>query len=143
MKFSSITKVLGGEKVVRRRIHTRMDLIELGAEGVTKDALLHLAEYFGLSLSEIAELLPVADRTLRRYTPKKHFNRVLSEQILQIAEVAARGTEVFNDKDDFLTWLNHPNIALADKTPKSLLCSRFGTDMVLDVLGRIEHGTFS
>jgi putative toxin-antitoxin system antitoxin component (TIGR02293 family) len=143
MKVSSIVKVLGGEKVVRRRIHNRMDLIELGAEGVTKDALLHLAEYFGLSVNEIAQLLPVADRTLRRYTPKKHFNRVLSEQILQLAQVAARGSEVFKDKDDFLTWLNQPNIALANKTPKSLLCSRFGTDMVLDVLGRIEYGVFS
>lgn len=143
MKLSGIKKVLGGEKVVRKRIRTRMDLIELGAEGVTKDALLNLARYFGLSLSQMAELLPVAERTIQRFTPKKHFNRILSEQILQMAEVAVRGTEVFKNKDEFLIWLNHPNIALANKTPKSLLCSRFGTDMVLDVLGRIEHGVFS
>jgi putative toxin-antitoxin system antitoxin component (TIGR02293 family) len=62
---------------------------------------------------------------------------------LQIAEVAVRGAEVFEDKNKFLIWMNSPNKALADKTPMSLLSSRFGTDMVLDELGRIEHGVLS
>jgi len=39
--------------------------------------------------------------------------------------------------------MNHPNKALNNKTPMSLLNSKFGTNMVLDELGRIEHGVFS
>ena len=60
----------------------------------------------------MAALLPVAERTIQRYTAKKHFGRVVSEQILQIAQVADKGTEVFEDKDRFLSWMNHPNKAL-------------------------------
>jgi len=67
----------------------------------------------------------------------------LSEQNQQIAEVIAKGSKVFGGRDRFLAWMNHPNKALNNKTPMSLLNSKFGTNMVLDELGRIEHGVFS
>jgi len=46
-------------------------------------------------------------------------------------------------KDKFLSWMNHPNKALGNRTPLSLLSSRFGAEAVLDELGRIEYGVFS
>jgi len=91
----------------------------------------------------MAALLPVTERTIQRNSAKEPFNRVVSEHILQIAEVAAKGAEVFENKDKLLSWMNHPSKALANKTPLSLLNSRFGAEMVLDELGRIEHGVFS
>ncbi len=143
MELSGVADVLGGEKVLRKKIQSRMDLIELSNKGLTKNALSHLAKFLSFTMSQMAALLPVTERTIQRYAPRKHFNRVVSEQILQIAEVAARGTEVFEDRNKFLAWMDHPNRALADKTPLSLLNSRFGAEMVLDELGRIEHGVFA
>jgi putative toxin-antitoxin system antitoxin component (TIGR02293 family) len=143
MELSGVADVLGGEKVLRKKIQSRMDLIELSNKGLTKNALRHLAKFLSFTMSQMAALLPVTERTIQRYAPRKHFNRVVSEQILQIAEVAARGAEVFEDRDKFLAWMDHPNRALADKTPLSLLNSRFGAEMVLDELGRIEHGVFA
>ena len=143
MELSCLSKVLGGKKVLRKNIQNRMDLVELSNKGVTKDALLHLAKYMSFSINQMAQLLPVTERTIQRYTTKKLFNRVVTEQILQIAEVAAKGSEVFEDRDKFLAWMDHPNKALDNKTPKSLLNSKFGTDIILDELGRIEHGVFS
>jgi len=143
MEFSGVAEVLGGEKILRKKIQSRMDLVELSNKGVTKNALRHLAKFLSFTMGQMAALLPVTERTIQRYAPRKHFNRVVSEQILQIAEVAARGAEVFEDRDKFLAWMDHPNRALADKTPLSLLNSRFGAEMVLDELGRIEHGVFS
>lgn len=143
MELSNISKVLGGQRVLHKRMQNRLDLIELSNKGITKDALSHLAKYLCFSTSQMAELLPVTERTIQRYASKKHFSRVVSEQILQIAEVAAKGSEVFGNKKKFLLWMDHPNIAFVNKTPMSLLSSRFGTVMVLDELGRIEHGVFS
>jgi len=143
MEFSGVAEVLGGEKILRKKIQSRMDLVELSNKGVTKNALRHLAKFLSFTMGQMAALLPVTERTIQRYAPRKHFNRVVSEQILQIAEVAAKGAEVFEDRDKFLAWMDHPNRALADKTPLSLLNSRFGAEMVLDELGRIEHGVFS
>ena len=45
--------------------------------------------------------------------------------------------------ENFLEWLSLPNKALANKTPLSLLKTKYGTDMVMDVLVRIQHGVFS
>lgn len=143
MELALLEKVLGGKKVLRKSIKSRMDLVDLSNHGVTKDALSNLAKYFSFSIKQIAQLLPVTERTIQRYTPDKPFNPIVSEQILQIAEVAAKGSEVFDSRDKFLSWMNFPNKALDDKTPMSLLKSKFGTEMVLDELGRIEHGVFS
>ena len=143
MELSGVMKVLGGQKVLGKRIKSRMDLIELSKSGLTKKALAHLAKYMSFSVRQMAEFLPVTERTIQRYGPDAHFNRVVSEQILQIAEVAAKGTEVFEDTNRFLAWMNHPSKALANKTPSSLLSSRFGIEMVLDELGRMEYGVFS
>lgn len=143
MELSGIAKILGGHRVLHKRIQNRLDLIELSSMGITKNALSRLAKYLCFSMSQMAELLPVTERTIQRYAPNKHFNRVISEQILKITEVAAKGADVFADKDKFLSWMNHPHTALANRTPMSLLNSRFGTEMVLDELGRIEHGVFS
>lgn len=143
MRLSNIEKALGGDKILKKKIRSRMDLIELSNMGVTKSALIHLSAYLSFSMHQMAELLPISERTIQRYTSSASFNNVVSEQILHIAEVGVRGVEVFEDKDKFLTWMKNPNKALANRTPISLLSSRFGTDMVLDELGRIEHGVFS
>jgi putative toxin-antitoxin system antitoxin component (TIGR02293 family) len=143
MELSGISKILGGERVLHKKLKNRLDLIELSNKGVTKDAFSHLAKYLCFSMSQMTELLPITERTVQRYGPHEHFNRVVSEQILHLAEVAAKGVEVFEDKDKFLSWINHPNTSLANRTPMSLLSSRFGTEMVVDELGRIEHGVFS
>ena len=143
MELSAVTKVLGGKKVLRKNLQSRMDMFELSNEGITKDALTHLAKYFSFSVDQMSRFLPVTERALQRHAPEKAFNRIVSEQILQIAEVAAKGSEVFEGREKFLAWMNHPNKSLNNKTPLSLVNSKYGVDMVLDELGRIEHGVFS
>ena len=143
MELLGMIDILGGDKILRRNLRNRIDLVELGQIGLTKASLLNLAEYLGLTLSQMADLLPVTERTLQRYSDDQHFSPSVSEHILQIAECAARGTRVFDDKEKFLDWLRHKNKALGQQTPMSLLSSRFGSEMVLDALGRIEYGIFS
>ena len=132
--------ILGGEKVLGRSLRTRMDFVELGGAGVTKDAALHLARYLSLSLTGVAKLLPVTPRTLQRYSAGKRLSPTVSEQVLQLAEVVAMGTEVFGERENFLTWLALSNTALADNKPIDLLSSRFGAELVIDELGRMAHG---
>lgn len=143
MQFLNISNIPGGREVLRGDIKSRMDLIDLSNRGVTKEALLRLADYLSFSVSQIAQLLSVTERTIQRYSRQQRFNWVVSEQILQIAEVVARGVEIFGDKEKFLSWMKAPSPALNNRTPASLLSSRFGNEIVLDELGRIEHGVIS
>jgi putative toxin-antitoxin system antitoxin component (TIGR02293 family) len=143
MELQGMIEVLGGERTFHRSLRNRIDLIELGKIGLKKAALLHLADYLDLTLSQMAELLPITERTIQRYSDDQHFSPSVSEHILQIAICTAVGIKVFEDKGKFLAWLRHPNRALGQQTPMSLLSSRFGSEMVLDVLGRFEYGVFS
>jgi len=143
MQLAQVGKILGGDKILGKKLENKMDLVELGSIGVTKNAVSHLANYLSLSLKQIADLLPVTERTLHRYTSDQHFNPAVSEQVLHIAEILAKGTEVFQEKRKLLLWLNTPHKVFSGNTPFAMLSSRFGTELVLEELGRIEFGVYS
>jgi putative toxin-antitoxin system antitoxin component (TIGR02293 family) len=143
MTEASIAHVLGARTKSARRVDSNLDLMAWGTEGVTAEALRHLIQYLQLSVKEIAELLPISMRTIQRQPAKKHFDRTVSEHILQIAELAAHGSEVFGSRETFLAWMREPNKALGNRTPFSLIDSRFGNDMIRDVLYRLEYGAIS
>ena len=143
MLLTQIEAILGGAEILGKRLTSKMDLFEVGSMGVTKDAIAHMADYLDLSWKQIALLLPVTERTLQRYDLNQHFNSAVSEQVLHITEVVAKGTEVFEEKDKFLIWLNTPHKVFSGKTPFSMLSSRFGAELVIEELGRIEHGVYS
>lgn len=143
MEASNIAVILGGESVLRRQVRDPLDLFELGNEGVSKDALSHLAGFLRFTMSQMAEILPVSARTIQRKAPKDLLDKAVSDRILLIAEVAARGIEAFEDEAKFRAWLKLPHVVFGHKTPLELLKSSFGARMVLDELARIEHGVFS
>ncbi len=143
MELTDISRVLGGRKMLQAEIRSPMDLVELSRRGISRAALNHLIGYAGLTLTQMASLLPITERTIQRYDFNAFFNAAVSEQILAIARLFARGEQVFGAKSKFLDWLHAENPALARKKPFDLLASRFGSDMVNDELGRIEHGLIS
>jgi len=140
MTLAAVADALGGEKALGHRLATPLDLVEVGRRGVPRKTLTELAAHLDLSLRELAELLPVAERTLQRYKPEQHLSPVVSEHVLQLAEVVSRCREVFDDRHRFNTWLRQPSAALGGVEPLELLSSRYGIGIVLDELGRIEHG---
>ncbi len=143
MQLTLVEDILGGEEIIGQKLENKMDLIELSKVGLTKTAVSNLAEYLTLSWKQLADLLPVTERTLQRYSNQKNLNPTVSEQVLHIAEVTAKGTEVFEDKAKFILWLHIPHKAFSNKTPLALLSSGFGAELVLQELGRIEFGVYS
>ncbi|MEX1123469.1 MAG: MbcA/ParS/Xre antitoxin family protein, partial [Balneolales bacterium] len=96
------------------------------------------------NLNDWARILSLSDRSLQRYQKSgAHFSMAVSEKLLLIGYLFNRGHSVFNDSDRFFSWLQKPSVPLGGQTPLSLLDSIFGIDLILDELGRIEHGIFS
>jgi len=141
--LSEISHILGGIKVLRSKIETPLDLIEIARRGVSKSAFEHLRSYLNYSAKQMADILPITERTIQRLGNNKSFSPEVSDHILQIAEVSAKGAEVFIDKSKFISWMNYPCVAFDSRTPASLLSSKFGVDMILDELGRLEYGIYS
>lgn len=143
MDTSTIEGLLGGYKVLGHEIHSEMDLYEIGKEGLPKMALVNLAKSINISIRSLSRILNVTERTLQRKKDLDLLNGSVSEQIIQIAEVYSRGEDVFDNIDNFQIWLDTPSTPFGKKKPFELLSSRYGAQMVLDELGRIEYGVFS
>ncbi len=110
--------------------------------GLTRGALDVLMEKTGLTIYELANILEMTDRTLRRYEATEVLNRRLSERALEIAQLYSRGEEVFGDTASFHQWMQTEVPSLGHRLPKSFLDTSLGIQMLMDELGRIEHGVF-
>jgi putative toxin-antitoxin system antitoxin component (TIGR02293 family) len=141
MTVSQVAKRLG----IKDQVRTPLDYIALSDKGLPRETVLRLMDILSISLIELAQLLPVSKKTVERYRHdlKTNLNRSVSERVLRIALVSLRCEEVFGKNKVCNEWLKTKNIALGDKTPLSLMRSDFGIDMVLNELGRIEHGIIS
>lgn len=119
------------------------DFIQCIREGVPKRALDNLIEVTGINAIEMAGIIRTSDRTLRRYSPKQKLNAEQSERVIELAKVYSRGEEVFGSLDAFREWMNSTVMALGNKKPKEFLDTSMGIEMLMEELGRIEHGIFA
>ncbi len=142
MSEQSINNILR-EAAVEYKATSSMGLVELARRGISKRSLLKLAEIGEISLKQISELLPVSLRTLQRYNDADLLPPETSEHALLIAEVFARGTEVFDNRAQLRKWLQTPCVGLANETPFSLLDTSFGVRLVTEELGRLEQGVYA
>lgn len=131
------------EAGVAYRASNEMHLIELARSGISKKSVLQLSEAAGLSLKELADILPVSLRTLQRYRDDDLLDQAVSEHAILIAELFSDAVDVFGSPESVQNWLHSSLIGLGGIKPVSLLDTGFGIRMVRDELGRLEHGVFS
>ena len=122
---------------------TDFDLLQLARKGISKKALVALAKKVSLTLEEIATVLHISERTLQRYTPTTLVKTEYADKAIELARLYERGIEVLGSEKAFSGWIKTPNLALGGEIPFNLLDTRIGFKMILDILGRIEHGVFS
>ncbi|HRP54974.1 antitoxin Xre-like helix-turn-helix domain-containing protein [Agriterribacter sp.] len=124
-------------------IRNNADFIGIIREGVPKKSLDHLMDNTGLTVSEISAIIRTSDRTLRRYTARQKLNPEQSERIIELARLYSRGEEVFGSMDAFKQWMNSTVVALGNKKPKTYLDTSLGITLLMNELGKIEHGIFA
>ena len=143
MPDTRIAELLGGTAFIGHPLKTEMDFFELSRIGLPKKALTNLANNLNLSIRSMSTLLNITERTIQRKADQELLDVSTSEQLLQIAEVYSRGAEVVGSPENFHAWMESENKALGNRNPMDLLPSHYGAHMILDVIGRIEHGAFS
>lgn len=124
-------------------IENDADFIYCIREGVPKQALDNIVNVAGFTISEITAIIRTSDRTLRRYTSKQKLNAEQSERVIELAKLYSRGEDVFGSIDAFKEWVDSRVIALGNKKPKEFMDTSIGIEMLMDELGRIEHGIFA
>jgi putative toxin-antitoxin system antitoxin component (TIGR02293 family) len=123
---------------------TAYGLITNIREGLPFQYFVGLVERLPLTIREWARVLHLSERSLQRYQKsQKAFDSMQSERIIEITLLSNYGKSVFGSDANWVLWLSQNNVALGGITPKSLLDSSIGIQLLRDELGRIEQGIFA
>ncbi|MCB2206719.1 MAG: DUF2384 domain-containing protein [Bacteroidetes bacterium] len=119
-------------------------LINAIKEGIQFSFFEKLARKIPFTLREWSSYLHLSERSLQRYKKERGtFNPVTSEKIIEIAMLNKYGIQVFGEQKKFNIWLAANNTALGGASPKKLLDSSFGIQLIKDELAHIEHGVLA
>jgi len=112
-------------------------------EGLSGEIAVRLAGKMKIPQKDMAEWLHTTPRTVQRHIEAKaNLSPEISDRLAQLVLVYCRCNEVLKDEGKVSMWLKSPSYALGGVTPFSLLDTMLGIELVLDELGRIEHGVF-
>ena len=145
MTDAAIVSLMGGSRVLGKRVRNLIDLGELIESGVPRGAAQHLQERLNLTERELAEGLGVSTKTLQRLAkqPGARLTPAQGDRLYRLARLVALAEEVFEDAGRAHQWLRQPQRGMGNRVPLAVMHSEAGSREVEDLLGRIEYGVFS
>ena len=144
MTVAAITAVLGGQKVLRRKVGSDTDLRAMTRAGLPVSALSALALELNVERKVLAKVVGISERTLsRRLANGARLSPEESDRMMRVARVFAQTKETLGDSAKAGRWLQRPNLALGGERPLDLLDTDAGRHDVETILGRIDYGIYS
>jgi putative toxin-antitoxin system antitoxin component (TIGR02293 family) len=134
--------LLGGAKVLRRPAATLLDLHHAAERGLPARVIEMLGKSLNASREDLLNALALSPRTLIRRQKEGALSSEESDRVLRLARVAAQAEEVLGGREDAVNWLHRANRSLGGHKPLDLVRTDAGSELVVDVLGRLEHGVF-
>ena len=146
-EIERVAQLLGGRRVLRRRLAHQLDVHEFLDRGLPRAALASLFEKIVLLHSEdfFERGVGMNLRTFQRIklAPGKPLSKEQSGRTWKFAEILAKATEVFGAQREAEAWLERPAMGLERRRPIDLLATPAGVKLVEDYLGRIEYGVYT
>jgi putative toxin-antitoxin system antitoxin component (TIGR02293 family) len=144
MTATAISEVLGGRKMLRRRVECDFELIALTRAGLPVQTLTRVAEELNVERKELARIVGISERTLsRRMGSGERLTAEESDRTVRLARVVAHARKTFGTTAKAALWLQTPNRALEGQKPLTMLDTDSGAREVDTILGRIEYGLYS
>ena len=139
MRESSAIDLLGGQKVLGKL----KSLSALAERGLPKQSLVFFLRQSRLDEKRAFRYLDVTKRTLDNYRPEERMRLYISDRLIHLAELYAKGKQLFNSLESFSEWLNLPCLDLNGEKPIDHINTRNGIEELLAMLGRLEHGVLA
>lgn len=139
MSSMKVEEPLAAYGIQKNALDSNVELLRVARNGVNTSMLWDFLKVIGSSKAEFESLLPYSLKTFSR---KKLLDEAMGERILNIMKVFKKGEEVFEDIATFKRWLHKYHPILGDH-PKNFLNTATGCQIVMDELGRAEHGVMS
>lgn len=143
----AVAELLGGTRVLRRKVRSPLDAHDALVQGLPSAAVDHLVGRLTnlRDPDSLEKILGMSLRTFqrRRDAGSKPLSHEQSARTWKFAELLAKATEVFGSQQEAERWMAQPAIALEQRRPIDLLTTPAGAEMVEDLLARLEHGVYT
>lgn len=141
-RFRYPSKLISKHFTYENFLNDKMLIIYAIRIGIPYSLFELIQSFTPFSENDWADILDISSRSLQRYKviSGHHFKRNHSEKIIEMAEVAKLGLDVFGNMEKLKLWLDTPNFALGSKKPLELLKDSYGKELVISELTRINHG---
>jgi putative toxin-antitoxin system antitoxin component (TIGR02293 family) len=146
-QMQEVARLLGGDRVVRRRLNTPLDVHELLVRGLPATALLHLMNNLVVVRSaSIEKAIGMSLRTIQRRkkgAATKPLSQEQSGRTWKFAEILTKATAILGSQEEAEQWLERPATGLDQHRPVDLLATPAGAKIVEDFLDRLEFGVYA
>lgn len=142
-----VVDLLGGPRILFRRITSLLDAHEMLLDGLPRSALNCLVH--SLIVIDKADALEKAvgislgTCQRRKSTPAKLLSQEQSGRTWKFAEILAKATDVFGSQKEAEQWLGRPAIGLDRRYPIDLLATPVGIELIEQHLARLAYGVYS
>jgi putative toxin-antitoxin system antitoxin component (TIGR02293 family) len=145
-ELQRVADLLGGARILRRKLSNPLDAHEMLLQGLPGKALSHLIDNFVVlqRTGSFEKAVGMSLRTFQRRkdTPAKPLSQEQSGRTWKFAEILAKATAVLGSQGEAEQWLERPAIGLDQRRPIDLLATPAGVEMVEDFLERLEYGVY-
>ena len=134
-----------GARVLGLTIDSEFEVAQHIAAGFSATTIGRLARELGVPDKRMLTLTNIPEST---YFDRKRRNKPLSAEtssrVYRIAKATEAAEAYFEgDKDAARRWLINPKVSIGGKTPLEFACTPEGSDYVIKLLTRMEHGIIS
>lgn len=144
--LQKVTDLLGGPRILSRRITSTLDAHELLLDGLPGSALTHFVSHLlFIQTDSLEKAFGMSLRTFQRRkdAPDKPLSQEQSGRTWKFAEILAKATDVFGSQEEAEQWLERPAIGLDQRRPIDLLATPAGIELVEQYLTRLAYGVYA
>ena len=141
-----VADLLGGPRILSRRITSALDAHELLLDGLPGSALTHFVSHLlFLQTDSLEKAFGMSLRTFQRRkdAPDKPLSQEQSGRTWKFAEILAKATDLFGSQEEAEQWLERPAIGLDQRRPIDLLATPAGIELVEQYLTRLAYGVYA
>ncbi len=144
--YSQVFSLLGRRGRQFSAVNTHQQVHELLQRGLPAAAVVSFSEQCAaLPIEDVLDLIGISKRTYARKkeSPQDALSTVESNNLWKIAGLVTKASEVLGNRDAAERWFLQPALALNGQRPLDLAKTETGTELVRDLLLRMEYGVYA
>ncbi|MBR0689885.1 DUF2384 domain-containing protein [Bradyrhizobium manausense] len=144
--LQKVADLLGGPRILSRRITSALDAHELLLDGLPGSALTYFVSHLiFIQTDSLGKAFGMSLRTFQRRkdAPDKPLSQEQSGRTWKFAEILVKATDLFGSQEEAEQWLERPAIGLDRRRPIDLLATPAGVELVEQCLTRLAYGVYA